>query len=78
VLHLTDPSSWSYLSFDCTAELTPVAAAVDDATVDQLVALYPKVTGEDHPDWDEYRQAMVDDRRLVVHLTPHGVVGQIN
>ena len=48
-------------------ELSPVAAAVDDATVDELVDLYRAVQGEHH-DWAEYRQAMVDDRRLVLRL----------
>jgi len=28
---------------------------------------YRGVSGE-HPDWEEYRRAMVDDRRLVVRL----------
>ena len=27
--------------------------------------MYRAVAGEEHPDWDEYRRAMVDDRRLV-------------
>jgi len=78
VLHLTDPSSWSYLSFDGTVELTPAATAPDDATADELVSLYTAVTGEEHPDWAEYRQAMVDEGRLVVHFTPTSVTGQIN
>ena len=78
VLHLTDPSSWSYLSFDGTVELTPAATAPDDATADELVSLYTAVAGEEHPDWAEYRQAMVDEGRLVVHFTPTSVTGQIN
>ena len=78
VLHLTDPESWSYLSFDGTVELSPVAAAPDDATADELVALYRAITGEEHGDWAEYRRAMVDDRRLVVRFTPSSVTGQIN
>jgi PPOX class probable F420-dependent enzyme len=77
VLHLTNPAGWSYLSFDCAVELTPVATAAADATVDELIEVYRKVVGE-HDDWDEYRQAMVDDNRLVLRLTPKKVVGQIN
>ncbi len=77
VLHLTNPAGWSYLSFDCTAELTPVATAPDDATVDQLVEVYRLVAGE-HDDWADYRRAMVDEKRLVLHLAPNKVVGQIN
>ncbi len=53
---------WSYAVAEGTAELTPPAAAPDDDTVEALIALYRNIAGE-HPDWDEYRQAMVTDRR---------------
>ena len=43
-------------------------------TVDQLVELYRTLQGE-HPDWDEYRAAMVNDRRLVLRLRPTHVYG---
>lgn len=77
VLHITEPDSWSYLSFDGVVELTPPAAAVDDSTVEALVAYYERVAGAPHPDWDEYREAMVSERRLIVSLRPASVVGQI-
>jgi len=54
--------------------LTPVAAAPDDDTTDQLVAYYRSVAGE-HSDWAQYRQAMVDDRRLLLKLTPTHAYG---
>ncbi len=78
VVHLTEPASWSYLSFDSTVELSPMAAATDDETADRLVAYYEAVAGEPHPDWAEYRQAMVDEGRLLLRVTPTGVVGQIH
>ncbi len=78
VLHLTDRSSWSYLSFDGTVELSPTTTAPDDQTADDLVAYYRSVAGEDHPDWDEYRAAMVAERRLLIRFTPTSVVGQIH
>lgn len=78
VLHITDPSTWTYLSFDGTVELSPVASSPDDGTADRLVDYYRAVSGGDHPDWDEYRTAMVQERRLLVTFTPDGVVGQIN
>ncbi len=77
VLHITDPDSWSYLSFDGTVELSPVARATDDDTADALVAYYERVAGKAHPDWAEYRQAMVDEGRLLVTFRPSTVVGQI-
>ncbi|MCP4437219.1 MAG: PPOX class F420-dependent oxidoreductase [Actinomycetia bacterium] len=78
VVHVSHPTSWSYVSFDALAELSPVAASTDDETVDRLVAYYETMRGEPHPDWDEYRQAMVDDKRLLVTVRPQSVVGMIN
>ncbi len=77
VVHITDPPSWSYLSFDGTVELMPEAADPADATCEALVRYYRSVAGE-HADWDEYRRAMIDDRRLIARFTPRSVVGQIH
>ncbi len=76
VFHITEPSSWSYLSFDGTVELTDPATEPGDATADALVAYYEAVAGKPHPDWDEYRAAMVAEGRLIVRFTPASVVGQ--
>lgn len=77
VLHLTDRSAWSYLSYSGTVELTPVTREPGDATSDELVDYYTAVTGQDHPDWDDYRRAMVDEERLLVRFSPSTVVGQL-
>ncbi len=66
-LHVTRDDFWAYAVVEGTANLLPVAAAPDDATADALVAYYRAVAGE-HDDWDDYRRAMVDDRRLLVEL----------
>jgi uncharacterized protein len=58
---------WSYAVAEGTAELTAPAAAPDDDTVEALIALYRNIAGE-HPDWDEFRQAMVTDRRVQLTL----------
>ncbi|MFT7475119.1 MAG: PPOX class probable F420-dependent enzyme [Verrucomicrobiales bacterium] len=78
VLHLTDPGSWTYLSFDGTVELLPATTAIDDATNYALVDYFEAVSGAPHPNWDEYRQAMVDEGRLLAMFTPISVVGQIH
>lgn len=65
---------WSYAVAEGTAELTPPAAAPDDDTVQGLIALYRNIAGE-HPDWDEYRQAMVTDRRVLLTLPISHVYG---
>jgi PPOX class probable F420-dependent enzyme len=75
-LHVTSADFWTWVVVEGTAELTPVAADPHDATVEELVAYYRGVAGE-HPDWDEYRQAMVADRRLVVRFTPSHAYGQL-
>ena len=36
--------------------------------MDLLVDYYRSVSGE-HPDWDDYRQAMVNERRVVLRIT---------
>ncbi|MCV7092342.1 PPOX class F420-dependent oxidoreductase [Mycobacterium interjectum] len=65
---------WSYAVAEGTAELTPPAAAPGDDTVEALIALYRNIAGE-HPDWDDYRQAMVTDRRVVMTLRISHVYG---
>jgi PPOX class probable F420-dependent enzyme len=64
----------SYVVAEGEATLTPVAAVPDDATVDELVDVYGAIAG-DHPDWDEYRAAMVADRRVVVRIPVDRVYG---
>ncbi len=56
------------------AILTPPAAAPDDDTVEGRIALYRNIAGE-HPDWDDYRRAMVDDRRVLLTLPITHVYG---
>jgi PPOX class probable F420-dependent enzyme len=78
VLHLTDPASWSYLSLDGTVALSDVTSSADDAANDALVEYYEAVNGSPHPNWDEYRQAMVDQGRLIARFTPTSAVGQVH
>ena len=73
-LHVTADDFWSYVVIEGDAEVLPTAAAPDDPTVDELVELYRAIQGE-HPDWDEYRQAMVADRRLVLRIRPTRAYG---
>ena len=56
------------------AELTAVAADPHDVTVEELAKIYRLVVGE-HPDWDDFRAAMVKDRRLVLRLRVSRVYG---
>ena len=58
------------------AELTLPAADPQDDTVEALVDLYRRLAGE-HPDWPEYRAAMVADRRVVLTLAFERVYGAV-
>ena len=75
-LHVTSKDFWTWVVVEGTAELTAVAQDPADATVEELMTYYRGVNGE-HPDWDEYRAAMVRDRRLVVRLRPEHTYGQV-
>ena len=65
--YIGTPDFRSYLVAEGDAKLSPVAQAPDDDTVEELIRVYRAVVGE-HPDWADFRAAMVRDRRLVVRL----------
>ncbi|MBA8976067.1 MULTISPECIES: TIGR03618 family F420-dependent PPOX class oxidoreductase [Streptomyces] len=65
--HVTTRDRWAYTVAEGTADLSLVAGDPHDGTVEELVRLYRDLRGE-HPDWDDYRAAMVRDRRLVLRL----------
>jgi PPOX class probable F420-dependent enzyme len=75
-LHVNADDFWSYVVLEGDAELSPVATTTDDPTVDELVEMYRAMQGE-HPDWDEYRAAMVTDERVVLTLRPTHAYGMI-
>jgi PPOX class probable F420-dependent enzyme len=58
------PDRWlgRWVQLNCRAEVVPLPDAMET-----LVEYYRTLRGE-HPDWDGYRRAMVDDRRCVVRF----------
>jgi PPOX class probable F420-dependent enzyme len=72
--HVASDDFWSYVVVDGHAELSEVAEEPDDAAVAELIGLYRAIRGE-HPDWDDYRAAMVRDRRLVVRIPAERAYG---
>jgi len=52
-----------WVQIDGTAEVVPTAEAIDG-----LIALYRQISGE-HPDWDDYRAAMVRDHRVLLLIS---------
>jgi PPOX class probable F420-dependent enzyme len=74
--HVGSEDGWSYVVAEARAELTRPAAAPDDATVEALVDYYRRAAGE-HPNWDEYREAMVTDQRVLLTLHLDKVFGLV-
>ena len=68
--HVTRPDLWAYAVGEA------VATDPHDATVEALIAYYRAISGE-HPDWDEYRAAMVAERRLLLTLRFDHIYGWI-
>jgi len=75
-LHVLGDDFWSYVVLEGEAELSPVAADPHDETVEGLVAYYRALSGE-HPDWDDYRRAMVADRRQMLSVRPTYAYGML-
>jgi len=75
-LHVTSDDFWAYVVLDGTVDLSAVAGAGDDEVVEALVAMYRQAQGE-HPDWAEFRRAMVAQRRLVATFTAAGAYGML-
>ncbi|MFI8931156.1 PPOX class F420-dependent oxidoreductase [Streptomyces sp. NPDC053474] len=65
--HVTTEDMFSYGVFEGTASVSAVACDPYDATVDELVEMYRATQGE-HPDWEEFRETKVKDRRLVLRV----------
>jgi PPOX class probable F420-dependent enzyme len=64
VLVLSDDFGGEWLQVDGTAEVL-----TGEAGVEALVEYYRAAAGE-HPDWDEYRQAMRDRDKVCLAVTP--------
>ena len=66
-----------YAVVEATAELSPVSADRHDPVVEELIEVYRLVQGKEHPDWDDYRRAMVEDERLVLRLHVERLYGWV-
>jgi PPOX class probable F420-dependent enzyme len=64
VVVLSDDFDGAYVHIDGSAEVIDLPDALDP-----LVEYYRAVAGE-HPDWDDYRRAMVDQGKCLLRITP--------
>ncbi len=63
-------------SWTASVSLSEPARDPNDATTEALVDLYRAASGE-HPDWDEFRHAMVAEGRVVATFTPEHAYGML-
>ena len=73
-LEVTGPDGWSWATAEGTVTLTGPGTDPHGPEVEALVDYYRLASGE-HPDWDEYRSAMVTDRRVLMTMTVTHVYG---
>jgi PPOX class probable F420-dependent enzyme len=64
VVVLSDDFGGAWVQVDGDAEVLDVPDSVEP-----LVEYFRNISGE-HPDWDEYRQAMVDQGKSIIRITP--------
>ena len=55
--------------------MSAVAADEHDAIVEELIEVYRLVQGKEHPDWADYRAAMVREQRLILRLRVERLYG---
>ncbi|MGW6423177.1 PPOX class F420-dependent oxidoreductase [Nocardia sp. NPDC055053] len=71
---VTAPDGWSWATAEGSVTLTGPGTDPNGPEVEALVAYYRAAAGE-HPDWNEYREVMVSDRRVLMALSVEHVYG---
>jgi len=64
VVFLSDDFGGPWVQLDGTAEVLDLPDSVEP-----LVDYFRSISGE-HPDWDQYRQAMIDQGKSLLRITP--------
>lgn len=66
---------WGYVVLEGRAELISPGVSDPDELRLSLREVYTAASGQEHPDWDEYDQAMRDEVRSVVIVVPERIYG---
>jgi PPOX class probable F420-dependent enzyme len=74
-LEVTSPDGRSWATAEGTATLVGPSTDPDGPEVQQLVDYYRAAAG-DHPNWPEYRQVMVTNRRVLIKLQVEKIYGE--
>ena len=75
-IHVNGDSFWSYAVVEGDVTTSEVVADPHDEAAEELVELYRALAGE-HEDWEDYRAALVRDRRVVVRVAPTHAYGML-
>ena len=74
-LLVSHESWWGYVVLEGRARVMSPDNTDAEELRQALRDVYRAASGEEHPDWDEYDRAMVDDRRAAVVVVPEHVYG---
>ena len=66
---------WGYVVLEGRARVLRRGESDETELRDALRGIYRSASGQEHPNWDEYDQAMIDDRRAAVIVVPERIYG---
>ncbi len=66
---------WGYVVLEGRAKIISSKTAGPDELRDAMRDVYRAASGKEHPDWDEYDEAMRNENRVTVIVVPDRVYG---
>ena len=72
---VSKPDWWGYVVLEGEAQIMDRANTDSEELRDALRDVYRAASGSEHPNWDEYDQAMIDELRAVVLVKPDHIYG---
>ena len=73
-LLVSQDSWWGFVVLEGSARIMSADNTEPEVLREAFREVYRSISGE-HPDWDEYDRAMVEDRRAVVIVVPDRIYG---
>jgi len=73
-LLVSQDSWWGFVVLEGSARVMSADNTDPEELREAFREVYRSISGE-HPDWDEYDRAMVDDRRAVIVVVPERIYG---
>ena len=74
-LLVSQESWWGFVVLEGRAEILSAGNTDAEELRSALRETYRAASGEDHPNWEEYDQAMRDDHRSVIIVVPDHIYG---